>query len=127
MQPDLEARLRDIALTTKNTKKNRGLYRNVMFYGPPGTGKTMFAKVKLIISFNFQEIFFVLYKISLVFSKILNFLENLINFVELFLGFVENYLSFRETFILFTKNFILFLENFINFVEIKHFKINFRV
>jgi ATPase family AAA domain-containing protein 3A/B len=41
----LEERLRDIALTTQNTKRNGGLFRNVLFYGPPGTGKTMFAKV----------------------------------------------------------------------------------
>uniref|UniRef100_A0A914XRN9 AAA+ ATPase domain-containing protein n=1 Tax=Plectus sambesii TaxID=2011161 RepID=A0A914XRN9_9BILA len=44
LNPALEARVRDIALTTKNTKRNRGLFRNVLFYGPPGTGKTMFAK-----------------------------------------------------------------------------------
>lgn len=36
--------MRDIAITTKNTKRNYGLFRNVLFYGPPGTGKTMFAK-----------------------------------------------------------------------------------
>ncbi|KAI1722748.1 ATPase family associated with various cellular activities (AAA) domain-containing protein [Ditylenchus destructor] len=44
LDPALETRLRDIAITTKNTKKNFGLFRNVLFYGPPGTGKTMFAK-----------------------------------------------------------------------------------
>lgn len=33
----LEERLRDIAIATKNTRSNRGCYRNVMFYGPPGT------------------------------------------------------------------------------------------
>ena len=44
LEPSLEERLRDIAIATKNTKKNRGLYRNVLFYGPPGTGKTLFAK-----------------------------------------------------------------------------------
>lgn len=36
---------RDIAIATKNTKQNRGMYRNILMYGPPGTGKTMFAKV----------------------------------------------------------------------------------
>uniref|UniRef100_A0A914Z179 AAA+ ATPase domain-containing protein n=1 Tax=Panagrolaimus superbus TaxID=310955 RepID=A0A914Z179_9BILA len=44
LNPSLESRLRDIAITTKNTKRNYGLFRNVLFYGPPGTGKTMFAK-----------------------------------------------------------------------------------
>ncbi|KHJ47663.1 ATPase, AAA family [Trichuris suis] len=44
LHPALESRLRDIAITTKNTKRNRGLFRNFLFYGPPGTGKTMFAK-----------------------------------------------------------------------------------
>jgi len=44
LNPSLEHRLRDIAITTKNTKRNNGLFRNVLFYGPPGTGKTMFAK-----------------------------------------------------------------------------------
>uniref|UniRef100_A0A0N5CDD2 AAA domain-containing protein n=1 Tax=Strongyloides papillosus TaxID=174720 RepID=A0A0N5CDD2_STREA len=42
--PKLESRLRDIAITTKNVKRNNGLFRNVLFYGPPGTGKTLFAK-----------------------------------------------------------------------------------
>eukprot|EP00092_Neocalanus_flemingeri_P010276 GFUD01011072.1.p1 GENE.GFUD01011072.1~~GFUD01011072.1.p1 ORF type:complete len:623 (+),score=219.30 GFUD01011072.1:108-1976(+) len=44
LAPLLETRLRDVALATKNTKLNRGMYRNLLFYGPPGTGKTMFAK-----------------------------------------------------------------------------------
>ncbi|VDM41620.1 unnamed protein product [Toxocara canis] len=44
LSPALESRLRDIAITTKNTKRNFGLFRNVLFYGPPGTGKTLFAK-----------------------------------------------------------------------------------
>ncbi|KAK2183460.1 hypothetical protein NP493_312g07014 [Ridgeia piscesae] len=42
--PSLEERLRDIAIATRHTKKNKGYYRNILFYGPPGTGKTMFAK-----------------------------------------------------------------------------------
>ncbi|PAV63701.1 hypothetical protein WR25_07809 [Diploscapter pachys] len=44
LSPALERRLRDIAITTANTRRNNGLFRNVMFYGPPGTGKTLFAK-----------------------------------------------------------------------------------
>ncbi|CAG2102221.1 unnamed protein product [Medioppia subpectinata] len=44
LKPTLEERLRDVAIATKNTKKNKGLYRNILFYGPPGTGKTLFAK-----------------------------------------------------------------------------------
>ncbi|KHN80083.1 ATPase family AAA domain-containing protein 3-B [Toxocara canis] len=47
LSPALESRLRDIAITTKNTKRNFGLFRNVLFYGPPGTGKTLFAKPAL--------------------------------------------------------------------------------
>ncbi|XP_024211500.1 ATPase family AAA domain-containing protein 3B isoform X2 [Pan troglodytes] len=44
LSPSLEARVRDIAIATRNTKKNRGLYRHILLYGPPGTGKTLFAK-----------------------------------------------------------------------------------
>lgn len=44
LEPTLEARLRDVAIATKNTRQNQGLYRNILFHGAPGTGKTMFAK-----------------------------------------------------------------------------------
>lgn len=44
LEPKLEHKLRDVALATKHTKMNRGLFRNLLFHGPPGTGKTMFAK-----------------------------------------------------------------------------------
>ena len=37
--------MRSIAKATIYTKKNGGVYRNILMYGPPGTGKTMFAKV----------------------------------------------------------------------------------
>ncbi|XP_018417862.1 PREDICTED: ATPase family AAA domain-containing protein 3A isoform X2 [Nanorana parkeri] len=44
LSPKLEERVRDIAIATRNTKNNKGLYRNILMYGPPGTGKTLFAK-----------------------------------------------------------------------------------
>ncbi|XP_031423970.1 ATPase family AAA domain containing 3 [Clupea harengus] len=44
LSPVLEERVRDIAIATRNTRQNRGLYRNILMYGPPGTGKTLFAK-----------------------------------------------------------------------------------
>jgi len=44
LESSLHTRLNEIAVATSNTKRNRGLYRNLLLYGPPGTGKTMFAK-----------------------------------------------------------------------------------
>lgn len=44
LAPNLEKRLRDIAIATKNTRLNKGFYRNLLMYGPPGTGKTLFSK-----------------------------------------------------------------------------------
>lgn len=44
LEPNLEMRLREIAVSTKNTKANKGLFRNLLMHGPPGTGKTLFAK-----------------------------------------------------------------------------------
>lgn len=45
LQPGFEEQMRSLAKSTINTKRNGGLYQNVLMYGPPGTGKTMFAKV----------------------------------------------------------------------------------
>lgn len=44
LEPTLEERLRDIAIATKNTRRNNGFYRNILLHGAPGTGKTMFAR-----------------------------------------------------------------------------------
>lgn len=49
LSPTLENRLRDIAIATKNTKMNKGFYRNLLMYGPPGTGKTLFSKVSTVL------------------------------------------------------------------------------
>ncbi|CAF2814661.1 unnamed protein product [Rotaria sp. Silwood2] len=44
LDPTLESRLREIAIATRFTKRNYGLFRNLLMHGPPGTGKTLFAK-----------------------------------------------------------------------------------
>ncbi|XP_077302521.1 ATPase family AAA domain containing bor [Arctopsyche grandis] len=44
LEPKLEEKLRDVAIATKNTRNNRGMYRNLLMHGPPGCGKTLFAK-----------------------------------------------------------------------------------
>ena len=68
LQPSLEERVRDIAIATRNTRQNNGLYRNILMYGPPGTGKTLFAKVHLMTDVNVYmhgKWFFCLTEISL--------------------------------------------------------------
>ncbi|XP_071945632.1 ATPase family AAA domain-containing protein 3-like [Antedon mediterranea] len=50
LKPTLEEKLREIAIATRNTKANKGLYRNILMHGPPGTGKTLFAKKLAITS-----------------------------------------------------------------------------
>ena len=44
LEKTLEARLRSVASSTANTKRNRAPFRHLLLYGPPGTGKTLFAK-----------------------------------------------------------------------------------
>lgn len=46
LKPVLEKRIRDIAISTLNTQRNKGVYRHIFLHGPPGTGKTLFSKVK---------------------------------------------------------------------------------
>lgn len=44
LEPKLDERLRSVAVSTFNTKKNRAPFRHLLLHGPPGTGKTLFAK-----------------------------------------------------------------------------------
>eukprot|EP00614_Pseudopedinella_elastica_P034458 CAMPEP_0172617500 /NCGR_PEP_ID=MMETSP1068-20121228/70286_1 /TAXON_ID=35684 /ORGANISM="Pseudopedinella elastica, Strain CCMP716" /LENGTH=364 /DNA_ID=CAMNT_0013423269 /DNA_START=138 /DNA_END=1228 /DNA_ORIENTATION=- len=44
LETGLESRLKRVASSTANTKKNRAPFRHLLLYGPPGTGKTLFAK-----------------------------------------------------------------------------------
>jgi len=44
LESALSARLRNLAMSTFNTRRNGAPFRHVLLYGPPGTGKTLFAK-----------------------------------------------------------------------------------
>lgn len=44
LDPRLEIRLKSVAQSTKNTKRNCAPFRHLLLYGPPGTGKTLFAR-----------------------------------------------------------------------------------
>lgn len=41
---DMDARVNQLCVSSRNTKRHAAPFRHVMFYGPPGTGKTMVAK-----------------------------------------------------------------------------------
>jgi len=44
LEKNLDKRMRSVATSTFNTKKNKAPFRHMLLYGPPGTGKTLFAK-----------------------------------------------------------------------------------
>jgi len=44
LEESLESRLKRVAVSTANTKRNRAPFRHLLLHGPPGTGKTLFAR-----------------------------------------------------------------------------------
>ena len=52
LDPALESRLREIAIATRFTKKNYGLFRNLLMHGPPGTGRLLISSYAQIRFFN---------------------------------------------------------------------------
>jgi len=44
LEPNLEQRLKRVAISASNAKTNRAPFRHLLLHGPPGTGKTLFAR-----------------------------------------------------------------------------------
>jgi ATPase family AAA domain-containing protein 3A/B len=44
LSPDVNKRISEIAIATRNTKSNNAPFRHLLLHGPPGTGKTLIAK-----------------------------------------------------------------------------------
>lgn len=44
LRHEIDQRVQELVVATRNTKANGAPFRHMLFYGPPGTGKTMVAK-----------------------------------------------------------------------------------